>query len=604
VPFLLQVDLTNPTGSWFADADEDAPVAEAALGTLVDGFTAGDPVAAADEVDGQVDADGGDGGVETAVLEFRVLYSARHARIAAVVDVEDFEAASSIAVALGRHVCMYSPDIMDWRLTGVQVTPLAGPFDGERWLPDPALIGEPRHDLAEQLPRPVVELGSRYLLAGAVRNLWDRSDTDRSTVPVDWLLSGADDLPWSRDLGSALTELLTLARRVDDLTGRPGQLVPGPGDDALAADLLTRVRAVPVADVADDDLAMYHVIEDWTAAHALEHRRMDDQLDPTMQRFRDTTNHRAVLAAGVRVLAPLLHHLDGRATSTLNLLGELAPAPLERAAAQLERDTRAEDSRQDSEAVARVPLPALAARLALAAPNALTGDAGEELVDDLAYDADDEDLDTVHFLVYWSLVFLGRTAVAAASPTRPGARALAAAVLPLLHDPDERLDDDDESVARRADDDDTLHAALEHHLQQHSGDPYDDDDVDDEIAEAIADALELIAAARRASGQSSAELVLGLLRDPLEMTAADTSTFADRALITAVWRAMLAEALSRFGADVAVTVSGFLPELHSADPREEEPLRTEAAVRAVAHLLPPGRTDAEDIAAVFAPDPR
>jgi hypothetical protein len=282
-----------------------------------------------------------------------------------------------------------------------------------------------------------------------------------------------------------------------------------------------------------------------------------------------------------------------------------------------------------------VPLPALAALLALAAPDALTGDAGEELVDDLAYDADDEDLDTVHFLVYWSLVFLGRTAVAAASPTRPGARALAAAVLPLLHDPDERLDDDDESVARRADDDDTLHAALEHHLQQHSGDPYDDDDVDDEIAEAIADALELIAAAaRRASGQSSAELVLGLLRDPVEMTAADTSTFADRALITAVWRAMLAEALSRFGADVAVTVSGFLPELHSADPREEEPLRTEAAgwgvgaarlagqpvpalptherpaqlveaaVRAVAHLLPPGRTDAEDIAAVFAPDPR
>jgi hypothetical protein len=130
------------------------------------------------------------------------------------------------------------------------------------------------------------------------------------------------------------------------------------------------------------------------------------------------------------------------------------------------------------------------------------------------------------------------------------------------------------------------------------------------------------------------ELVLGLLRNPLERTAADTSRFNDRALITAVWRAMLAEALSRFGPDIAVTVSGFLPELHSADPREEEPLRTEAAgwvagaarlagqpapalpmqkppaqlveaaVRAVARLLPPGQRAVEDIAAVFAPDPR
>jgi hypothetical protein len=115
------------------------------------------------------------------------------------------------------------------------------------------------------------------------------------------------------------------------------------------------------------------------------------------------------------------------------------------------------------------------------------------------------------------------------------------------------------------------------------------------------------------------------------MTANFVDTPHRRSLIAGVWRDMLTEALVRFGADVAAAVARFLPELHAEDPREEEPLRAEAAawvaraaelagqpvlplpaqagpgelveaaIRSVAALLPPGEADPDDVAAVFEP---
>jgi hypothetical protein len=555
--YLLRLDLANPEGKWFAEAEEGEPVADAAISTILEGFSLGGELDAEDEEDPREDEDADDGGI----LDFRVLYASRHARVFAVVDAPDWETAMRVGVSLARHVCMYSPQMLDWHLEALNVQQLAERFDGEHWLPPNEVLNDRPHDLAERLPREVLELSNRYLVAGAVRDLWDRAGTGHTTVPISHLLAGDADLPWRRDLTSAVVDLLAAARLVEMAADGVAPLQPGPGEDGLAEDLLRRTRALSASDLAADDLLTFKLLEQWTADHDLEWNTVDDRLDQTMQDFRDDTNHRAVLGAGVRVIATLAGSLASKGGSTYDLFVALGATSLEQYSAQLEQAERRERAAEDADAVRQLPLPCLVVLLALMDPAKLDTDAGSDLVDEIVWQGSDSPAPPLHFFVIDVLYDLGHEALASAITTRAGARRLAAVVVPLLR----AFDDDDDR------DPDAFDAAVGEYLTGNR----DDDELDDVVKRTL-DALDLIGAAQRATDSEARQRVRGLLSDPLQTSATVSSLIDETPLIRQVLRALLAEAATRFGPAVTALAAGLLPELHSDDPRDEGPLRAEA----------------------------
>ncbi|GAA1596018.1 hypothetical protein GCM10009678_92550 [Actinomadura kijaniata] len=516
------------------------------------------------------------------VLDYQVLGHSGGARVRVVLDVEDVERAWLAAATLTGYLTTWSPGLVDRTVSGMSITAVTGARDGDAdWLPPPE-EGLPvgRRPLAALLDDQALPLAAHYLLAGAVRTLWN--PVLRSSQPVvapEDVVAGAAEHPWDRELVDVLGPLLIAAARREPAEARGGPLVArGGGSPELARDLLHRARQA-AARTDDDLVAGRDLMEAFTADHHLDWQETAGR-GPDARGWNAVRRQRELLWAGLRALATLAQsrsHVPGPWSLLAELVDEddLVALLAAREVAIIEFSTAEDlaDTRNAAAAHAAVWLALRRGRL-LDAPE------GRRLVEGLV-----EGIDQFRYVVNSALVELGAAPLAAALREAP----VPAPVADALTDFARALAETEIDVPSGVDAFGDMLGMLEEALRPGEG-----------LPDRVRGVLEVLG--RAAALAALEEVDPEFARGPEELAAGLLAEAADSASLFLVEeddadeavRMRALAAVARVSAEAAGAMAADLPDLDGDDPRLE-PVARDRARRWVETALA-GAADADKAA--------
>ena len=354
------------------------------------------------------------------VLDHRVTGHPGGAAVTVVLDGDglDFEQASAALASLGRHLTTWSPELLEYTLHRVEVSKLEQRWNENDWLPPP------EHDPADEPPpwplsaltgNPLPELAAQYLIAGAVRSVWEPGkQVNRPAFAARDVALGAAEYPWYNELTSALGTMLIQAARLEAAHENHAPLIVAEGGNRdLADDLLRRARLTADEDatdgVKDRRMRGHLLLKAFMKAHEL------DWKTGSRQSPRNTLL-RQVLEAGFAALATMCASRLRITRSPWELTAALTDDPVVAVIAGLESNRIDEDIASDADAVWSAAASHAAVWAAIHKPDLLDTEVGTQLLDNLT-----DDIDTLHQVVHSALVMLGNEVIAAAlqDPTLP-----------------------------------------------------------------------------------------------------------------------------------------------------------------------------------------
>lgn len=384
LPYLCRVTISGPK----ADDGGVSTLIDAVSDAVRNGWEA-PRVSVHDESDDELGDDGSSGGD---ILDYRVLGYPGGAIILVVLDCDDFMQASIVVAALARHLTTWSPALLEYAPNGLEISPLDKPFDDDTWLapaadeePDP----QPRWPLSQLLDENVKELAGQYLLAVALRAIWNPTE-HAYRDPADDIIAGSVEHPWGNLLSHALGVLLIRAARWESRHGSGAKLiVHGSGDLALADDFLRRARETSQKDEGDgftDDAMRGHVlVEDFMEAHDLQWNRVPDDDPPEGAEARSNRQLKTLLWAGVRATATLCAPL-GDLSGPWQVLDQLGDDEIVSLYAEQEEEDNGTAAEDDAAEVHSAGSSHLLVWLAIRHPELLDTRAAETLIADVAED--------------------------------------------------------------------------------------------------------------------------------------------------------------------------------------------------------------------------
>lgn len=432
MPYLCQVRITGPTPdpegvSQMMDAVSDAIQAGWEAPRVVADEDAGLPGDLTGEIAGDLpdDLSGGDGLPDGTILDYQVLGYPGGAIIVVVLDSGDLTQTAVAATGLAQHLTTWSPGMLEYSPSEVSISQLDQPYDEENWLPplvdeadglDEDAGEDPRWPVAGLLDAEFRALGAGYLLARAVRSLWDPTEFSRDA----WnLVARAVEYPWGGELTRALGVLLIRAarletNRIEAEGGTAAKLiVRGSGNPELAAQLLRLAREMAAEPGPDgDDMRGHLLTERFIDEHDLGWNRVSDGEAPDEAAGRSDRQLRALLWAGLRALATLTSCLKDR-TGPWQVLEQLDDSPLVSFLAGEEETRNEADTEEDLEEIDAAATALVLVWLALAEP----GKPGD--VPDWLLQKARENGSSLHQVAYHALLLAGAGPVGAAVRTHP-----------------------------------------------------------------------------------------------------------------------------------------------------------------------------------------
>lgn len=389
----------------------------------------------------------------------------------------EFEQVALAVAALGRHLTTWSPELLAYSIGEMSVSRYDEPYDADNWLP-------PFDDVDEQ-PRPhwppevlldkdLLAINARYLLAGAVRSLWEpgRRVGSPAVDPHD-IAAGAAEHPWGGAFIQALGTLLIRAARIDARSGARAKLTAqGAGDPALAADLLRKARETAPENATegwtDDDMRGHMLIAKFIEDHELDWNRVREGETPRQTDKRSADQLRQLVWAGLKTLATLSSPL-AHVSNAWELLDGLGDDEVVALLAELEAERIDEAIAEDQKEMETAAAAHAAVWLAIRRPALLDIEQCRRLIDIVV-----GDVTTFHQLVYAALVMAGTGPVRAATDGVDMPAATRAAMRKFVRA--QALTNPDDGSSRPSDEEvgdayDDMHHALEAALND-DGDLY------------------------------------------------------------------------------------------------------------------------------------
>ncbi|MBE8523329.1 hypothetical protein ILP97_38570 [Amycolatopsis sp. H6(2020)] len=567
MPYAVWLEMTAP------EPITDAAAAAQLPGLIADLLEAGWEVPAVpwldDEDDEPAVAEDDEPG-DPGLLDMRVVGYRDGAMIGLAVDTDVLEVATTIGASLGRHLADAAPALLGWTTESLRAIKLTAPDADGDWLPSLREDG-PRFPVAEHLRHDLLEMAAQFLIAGAVRDLHDPTGESRYTpeaVDAADLVAGAvTQHPWGSEVAGELGKLLIAAGRHEATSGARRPLTGhGGGDTALAQQLLEAVRAEidqQAIDYDDDRMRGHVLLEDFMEHHDLQWNRHTGDLDDEADERRSREQLRALLWAGLRVMATLTHDLTDQAPSPWLWLADLECADLSPAVgvlAELDDERLTVAAEDDDDELATAAEAHVLVRAALLHPDLLDDGASDEVGSSLS------DIEVtagpLHHVVHDALIILGADAIATASGTTKQNKAMNLLVPPLRAIEALRVDDDDPDGDPYND----LHAALEQLLPRSGS-------TSRRVRQAR-DLLELITAAATATPDTPARVARELFLDPATTACVLLSTDDDNRTVQRL-RTYILTAAAALDPAIAGSFAADLPALRSTDPRDEPALRNE-----------------------------
>ncbi|MCR6488367.1 hypothetical protein M8542_36610 [Amycolatopsis sp. OK19-0408] len=571
MPYAVWLEMTAP-----APIDDAAAVAQLP-GLIVDLLKAGWDVPAVPRLDDDVEDDAAG---EPGLVDLSVVGYADGAMIGLAVDTDVLEVATTIGASLCRHLADAAPALLGWTTDSLRVTTVTTPDADGNWLPRLREDG-PRFPVAEHLRDDLLEMEAQFLLAAAVRDLHDPTGESRRTpnaVDAADLIGGAvTQHPWGRELASELGTLLIAAAEHETAAGTRRPLTGhGNGDTALAQHLLSAVRAEidqPATDYDDDRMRGHVLLDDFMQCHDLRWNHRSDDLDDAAYQLRSRAQLRALLWAGLRVLATVTHDVTEHARTPwlwLDALDSDDANPAVEILAEIDDEhLTASDEEDDDELTAAADAHVLI-RAALLRPDLLEtpalGAPGAAL-SDVTVTAG-----PLHHVAHDALLTVGADAIQAAADTAD-LTTTANRVLPALRAIEALRDDDSDPQADPYND---LYDALDHLLPA--------DDTHDRRVRLARELLRLITTAAGATPDMPARVALELFLDPAA-TASVLLTGDNNHRTVRRLRTCILSAAAALDPALAGSFAADLPALRSTDPRVRELTTTLHAFAGVQPLM-------------------
>jgi hypothetical protein len=352
-----------------------------------------------------------------AIQDYRVLGYPGGAAIYVLLTGGELEQIAVAVAALGRHVTTWSPELLAYSVAEVSISRYDVPYDADNWLPpfdDEDDRPRPHWPPEALLDKDLLAINARYLIAGAVRSLWEpgRRVGSPAVDPHD-IAAGAAEHPWGGALVQALGTLLIRAAKLEAQSGADApRTVQGAGDPALAADLLRKARQTASEDATEgwteDEMRGHLLIERFMEEHELDWNRVRDGETHRQTNKRSADQLRQLLWAGLKTLATLSSSLS-HVNNAWQLLHSLGDDEVVALLAELETeriDSTIDQDRQEREAAAAAHA---AIWLAIHRPALLNAEQCQWIVDIVI-----DDIDTFHQLVYSALIMAGTGPVRAA----------------------------------------------------------------------------------------------------------------------------------------------------------------------------------------------
>jgi hypothetical protein len=408
-----------------------------------------------DVPDDSSDDDSPDG----AILDYRVFGYPGGAIILVVLDGGDLIQTSVAVTGLAQHLTTWSPGLLEYSPDEVKISKIDKPYDDENWLPpveDEDDSEHPRWHLAELLDDELQDHAAEYLLACAIRSLWDPTDPRQGHRAWD-VVAGSMEDPWGRELSSALGVLLIRAARLENRSGsRTKLIVQGSGMTELAADLLRRARETgPESETdgwTDDEMRGHVLMEQFMEEHQLLWNRIPDDEPPEETEDRSDRQLRALLWAGLQALATMampLAHLSG----PWQVLDELGGETVVSIFAREEEEQNEEDAEEDLEEVETAAAAHVLVWLTIRHPELLDAPATDSLIQQVI-----QDVSSFHQVFYAAMVMAGPEPLKAALAEKRAPALLRADIEDFAAALATTEDDHADEVADPYDD---MHAALE-----------------------------------------------------------------------------------------------------------------------------------------------
>ncbi|MFF5112197.1 hypothetical protein [Streptosporangium sp. NPDC000509] len=400
------------------------------------------------------------------IQDYRILGYPGGAIIYVLLVGAELEQAALAVAAFGRHLTTWSPELLAYSVAEMNVSRYDEPYDADNWLPP--------FDDDEQQPRPhwppealldkdLLAMNARYLLAGAVRSLWEpgRRVGSPAVDPYD-IAAGAAEHPWRGAFVQALGTLLIRAAQLDARLGASTKLTAqGAGDLALAADLLRRARRTARGNATegwtDDDMRGHLLIEKFMEKHELDWNQVREGETSRQVDKRSADQLRQLLWAGLRTLATLASPL-AHVSNAWELLNDLGDDDVVALLAELETERIGAVIDHDQEQLESAAAAHAAVWLAISRPGLLNTEQGRWLINIVV-----SDIGTFHQLVYSALVMAGAGPVRAAVDSVDMPAATHAAMREFVRA--QALTDPDDGSSYSFDEDgdayDDMHHALE-----------------------------------------------------------------------------------------------------------------------------------------------
>jgi hypothetical protein len=399
--------------------------------------------------------DSSDDSPDGAILDYRVFGYPGGAFIVVVLDGGDLMQTSMAVTSLARHLTTWSPGLLEYSPDEVRISKIDKPCDSENWLPpvdddEEDNSERPRWHLAELLDDDLQEMAAGYLLAYAVRSLWDPADPVESHRARDIVLGAVED-PWGRELVSALGVLLIQAARLEAESGSFASIVvQGAGDPDLATDLLRRARETGSESETDgwaeDDMRGHVLVEGFMEDHQLLWNRGLDDESPAQREDRCDRQLKTLLWAGLRALATMADTLRGL-SGPWQLLDALSDDEVISILAHAEEEDEEESAEHDEGEVGSAATALVLIWLSIHHPELLDTPAADLLVEQVI-----ENVTAFHQVFHATMIMAGPGPLNAALAERPA---------PAW------LNEDVQDFAAAL-------AATEGHGSEDAGDPYDD----------------------------------------------------------------------------------------------------------------------------------
>jgi hypothetical protein len=416
MPYLCQVRITGPT----PDPEGVSQMMDAVSDAIQAGWEAPRIVTDEDAADlSGAEEDAPDG----AILDYQVLGYPGGAIIVVVLDSGDLTQTAVAATGLAQHLTTWSPGMLEYSPSEVSISQLDEPYDEENWLPplvdesDDEDAGEdPRWPMAGLIDGELRTMSAEYILARAVRSLWDPTEFSRDAWNV---VARSVEYPWGGELTRALGVFLVRAARIEAARtetegGTPAKLiVRGSGTPELAAELLRLAREMAAEPGTDSDETRGHLlIERFIEDQDLGWNRVTEGEAPDEAEGRSDRQLRALLWAGLRALATLTFSLKDY-TGPWQVLEQLDGRPLVSFLAGEEEARNEEDTEEDLEETEAAAAALVLAWLAITEPGLL------DRVPDWLRQEIRENGSSFHHVVYHALLLAGAGPVAAAVAARP-----------------------------------------------------------------------------------------------------------------------------------------------------------------------------------------